>query len=140
MKLILIAMLALAIIPVNAAFAQESDFIIKSQIILRDSAGNLVAFLEVNKIAYVGAGIINTFLDGEYNPNSDPILTSGDKNYQLIRRAIDYHPQADELLTDLTLNMNLDGRQHTVVRPVHDGIPVKKGDTLTVIWTFIRAI
>jgi hypothetical protein len=140
MKSILIVILALAVIPINAAFAQESDFIIKSQIILRDSAGNLVAFLEVNKIAYVGAGIIHSFLDGEFNPNSDPILSSGEKNYQLIRRAIDYTPEADELLTDLTLNVNVDGRQHTIVRPVHDGIPVKKGDTLTVIWTFIRAM
>lgn len=139
MKLLLVLSILL-IIPANAAVAQEGQLGVTSQIILRDASGGLVAFLEVNKIAYVGEGIIHQFLDGEFNPNSDPVFSSDGKNIQVIRRAIDYHPESDELLTDLTLNVNIDGKQHTIVRPVHDGIPVKSGDTLTVIWTFIRAI
>jgi hypothetical protein len=136
---ILLVFLALAIIPVHSAFAQE-DIAISAQIILRDSSDSLVAFLELGKVAYVGVGIIHSFLDGEFNPNSDPVFSSEGKNIQVIRRAIDYTPESDELLTDLTLNANINGEQYTIVRPVHDGIPVKKGDTLTVIWTFIRAI
>jgi hypothetical protein len=140
MRALFVAILALGIIPVHSALAQSQDLGISSQIILRDPSGGLVAFLEVSKINYIGKGIIHQFLDAEFNPNSDPVFSSNGKNIQVIRRAIDYTAESDELLTDLTLNANINGEQYTIVRPVHDGIPVKQGDTVTVIWTFVRAI
>jgi hypothetical protein len=140
LKILAVVAFALIIIPLHAAYAQEREIAIISQIMLRDASGSLVAFVDVGKIEYVDAGTLHTFLDDEFNPNTDPIFSTDEKNIQVIRRAIDYHPESDDLLTDLTLNVNIDGKPVTLVRPIHDGIPVRNGDTLTVIWTFIRTI
>ncbi|CAE6486893.1 conserved exported hypothetical protein [Candidatus Nitrosotenuis uzonensis] len=137
---LLCLLLIFSLIPMSLAFAQERQIAMSSQIIVRDSDHRLVAYLEVNKIEYVSLGALHTFLDQEYNPRSDQTISVNGQNMQIIRRSIDYIADSDNVISDTTLNVNLGDRVITLVRPIHDGIPVRAGDTITVIWTFIRAV
>lgn len=128
------------LVPTNLALAQEERPIaMSSQIIVRDSEGNLIAYLNVNKVEYVSLGSLHNFLDGEFNPKTDQIISTNGPNLQMIRRSIDYTSDSDSVISNLALYSNLDGRMITLVRPIHDGIPVRQGDIITVIWTFLRA-
>jgi len=134
-------LLLFSLIPTSLAFAQEERQIAMSaQIIVRDSDHRLVAYLQVNKIEYVSLGALHTLLDSEYNPQLDQIVSVNGQNLQIIRRSIDYIADSDNVASDITLNKNLGDKIITIVRPIHDGIPVKAGDTITFIWTFIRTV
>jgi len=141
MRLLIFFFVLIALMPTSLAFAQEQRQIaMSSQIIVRDSDGILVAYLEINKVEYVSLGALHKFLDAEFNPAADQVFSANGQDLQLIRRSIDYNVDSDNVISDTTLNGQVEGRVITLVRPIHDGIPVKSGDTLTVIWTFIRPI
>lgn len=138
MKIIFFAIFAVLLFVPVSVFAQERPVAMSSQIIVRDSNQNLVAYLEVNKIEYVSLGALHKFLDSELN-DSDQIISKNGQDLQVIRRSIDYTADSDNVISDTTLNANFDGKLVTLVRPIHDGIPVRAGDTITILWTFVRA-
>ncbi len=122
-------------------FAQQtSDVFIFTQITLRDSQGNLVMTFEPTKIGYLNIVALQNFLDGESTAN-DPIMNIGSQKMQIIERAGILDFDSENVISDTTLNTTLEnGQALTLVRLIHDGIPVIAGDQLTTIWTFIRPL
>jgi hypothetical protein len=121
-------------------FAQTPSVLVFSQIILRDSQGNLVTSFVVTKIGYIDEMALQDFLDDESSTN-DPIMDIGGQKMQIIERAITFDFDSEDVLSDTTLNTFLDnGQIVTLVRLIHDGIPVTSGDEIIHIWTFIRPL
>jgi len=122
-------------------FAQQTtDVLIFTQITLRDSDRNLIASFEPTKIGYHNSVALDNFLDFESTKN-DPIINIGNQKMQIIERAGTLNFDSENVISDTTLNTSLDdGQIITLVRLIHDGIPVTSGDELTIIWTFIRPV
>lgn len=131
----------LVIIPflIIPAYAQTMDGFIFVQNILHDSDGNLITAQQVTKIGYLNQGVLDRFLDEEASQN-DPIVTASGQRMQIIERAVTLDFDSRDVLSDTTLNFQDNEKITTLVRLIHDGIPVTKGDKLTTIWTFIRPV
>jgi hypothetical protein len=122
------------------AFAQTSDTVIFVKHILRDSDGNLVASFEVTKIGYIEPTSLKKFLDAESTQN-DPVMMIENQKIQIIERKGTLNFDTENVVSDTTLNTPLEsGQLVTLIRLVHDGIPVIPGDELITIWTFIRPV
>lgn len=119
---------------------QTSDTLIFVQNIVRDSQGNLITSFEVTKIGYLAKSSLNNFLDEESSPN-DPIINIGSQKMQIMERQIEVDFNSDDVVSDTTLNMiKENGDMLSLVRLIHDGIPVTAGDKQIQIWTFIRPV
>lgn len=122
------------------AYAQTSDTAIFVKHILRDSEGNLVTSFEATKIGYIVPITLTKFLDAESTQN-DPVMIVNNQKIQIIERQGTLNFDSKNVISDTTLNTSLDdGRLITLIRLVHDGIPVIPGDELITIWTFIRPV
>lgn len=121
-------------------FAQQSsDVLIFTQIVLRDSQGNLIINLEPTKVGYLNIAALNSFLNEESTAN-DPIINIDNKKMQVIERSARLDFDSKNVISDTTLNTFENGKIITLVRLVHDGIPVTPEDDYTTIWTFIRLL
>lgn len=141
MKLAII-LLILSLVPILflPSYAQTSDTTIFVQHILRDSDGNLVTSFEATKIGYIQQSTLTNFLDAESNSN-DPIMMIENQKMQIIERQATLEFDSENVVSDTTLNTpNDNGGITTLIRLVHDGIPVIPGDELITIWTFIRTV
>lgn len=140
MKLAII-LLILSLVPIFLpSYAQTSDTTIFVQHILRDSDGNLVTSFEATKIGYIQQSALTKFLDAESNSN-DPIMMIKNQKMQIIERQGTINFDSDNVISDTTLNTPLEsGQIVTLIRLIHDGIPVIPGDELITIWTFIRPV
>ncbi len=121
-------------------YAESSNILIFTQVILRDSEGILVTSFEPTKIGYLNELSLHNFLDLELSEN-DPIITRNNQQLQIIQRAGTLNYNSDNVISDTTLNSQSDnGDITTLVRLIHDGMPVTTGDELITIWTFIRPL
>jgi len=137
LKFLILFFIPLFIIPV---YGQTSDTTIFVKHILRDSEGHLVTSFESTKIGFIQQSALTKFLDLESSQN-DPILIIGNQKMQIIERQGILHFDRENVVSDTTLNTPKDdGGISTLIRLVHDGIPVIPGDELITIWTFIRPV
>lgn len=135
--LLLLLLIPIFIMPV---YAQSFETLVFVQNTLRDSEGNLVTSFEVSKIGYLQKVALERFLDAEVS-NNDPIVMINNQKMQIIEREISLSFDSDNVISDTTLNASLEnGQIITLVRLIHDGIPVTSGDELTLIWIFVRSV
>ncbi len=137
--ILIISTILLIPITICPAFGQNYDGFIFVQNILRDSDGNLVTTHQVTKIGYINPVALDQFLTEEASQN-DPIVSMSGQRMQIIERAITVDFDSKNVLSDTTLNIGEKDKVLTLVRLIHDGIPVTKGDQMTTIWTFIRPV
>lgn len=108
------------------------------QTTIRNSDGQLVAYLESSKFTDLNLEKLGPFLDFEATRGNDPIVTIDGEEYQVIRRVQSKTFTSDDLVASTILSDNKDGKLTMLARFAHDGYPVTNGDTLESMWTFIR--
>lgn len=108
------------------------------QTTIRNSDGQLVAYLESSKFTDLNLEKLGPFLDFEATRGNDPIVTIDGSEYQVIRRVQSKTFPSDDLVASTILSDNKDGKLTMLARFAHDGYPVTQGDTLESMWTFIR--
>jgi len=116
----------------------EEGLFILVQTTVRNSEGQLIAYLESSKFTDLHLEPLEKFLDFEAARANDPIVTIGDGEYQIIRRVQEKTFTADDLVASTLLSSTLDGKRELIARFAHDGYPVSPGDTLESMWTFVR--
>lgn len=141
--IILAGLFFLAIISViNYAEAYQTDIddglFILVQTTVRNSDGQLVAYLESSKFTDLNLELLGPFLDFEASRGNDPIVTINEKEYQVIRRVQSKTFPVYDLVASTILSDSVDGKLTMLARFAHDGYPVAPGDTLESMWTFIR--
>ncbi len=110
------------------------------QTTVRNSDGQLVAYLESSKFTDLNLEMLESFLDLETSRGEDPIVTIDEKEYQVIRRVTTKVFPTEDLVASTILSDNLDGQTILLARFAHDGYTVSTGDTLESMWTFIRPV
>ena len=108
------------------------------QTTVRNSDGQLVAYLESSKFTDLNLEMLESFLDFEASRVDDPTVTINEKDYQVIRRVQTKTFSTEDLVASTILSDKLDGKITLLARFAHDGYTVSSGDTLESMWTFIR--
>jgi len=113
------------------------------QIIHRDSDGNLLAYIESDKISTFDKETITELMDLESSLGTDPIYLINANQVQVIVRQHVTEVETITLSTDsqlLSNSTNEDGKEIITLRIIHDGYLASPGDTITTYWNLIRSI
>lgn len=130
-----------AVASVNPNEIKQNPFNIPEvllQLILRNSEGELLAYIETDDKLGMRPLYLIDYLDGKPNKK---IITREGKEYLLIQfetfepKVTKYHSMAM-----FSLMTRIDGAPLPILTMNHDAYQVSPGDELTVYWTFLREI
>ena len=119
------------------AISLTDDTFIIVNTVVKDSNGSLILFQETTKFTDINYPLLDDFLDYESDYGYQTITLDGDQ-YQVIRRVQSFVYDHDSFRVGTSLNSSNDGS--ILVRFPHDGYFVYKGETLYLIWTFLRPL
>jgi len=144
MKIILISLLCLFLIGISSySYAQYT--VVDShtnvpevmlQLVLRDSDGNFLTYIEAKQIIVIYPLELNEFLDKQ---NHKEFLIKDDKTYEIIQwqgKTEKYGEQNVYSQSNLWAYQQDEFKSVLTVR--HNSFQTQPGDTLTVYWTIIR--
>ncbi len=115
----------------------NATFFIFVQTQVRNSDGQLVAYLEANKIAILQPEKLDKFLDSK--PVTS-IVTSGGEDFELIQVDVEKHVEESDVISKTVLGTMENDTPILLAASDHDGYPIAPGDTITSIWTVIRPV
>ena len=150
MKIVLFSLLCLIMIGmISYSYAQftdvdgkNTDLLLKVllQIEVRDSNGNLLAYLEVDQIIGISPLELNRFLDNQ-NQTSKEFFIKDDKKYESQQWEI--IGDAFTLKSAYSSTRLLDSYQNELITLLvmrHDSYQTQPGDTTRIFWTIIRPV
>ena len=138
MKLFVITMIVLSAFVIPVAFADTPYIFV--QIIHRDSDGNLISYLQSDKMTSVDLPSLDFLLDHESSIKQDPIYEIDGKKLQVITRQFTDTFDSQNLYASTELLVNMNRIEVMSVRFLHDGFRVTPGDTVTTVWSFSRLV
>jgi len=135
MKLLLIGVILLSVFVIPVAFAEIPYIFV--QIIHKDSDGNLLAYLQSDRVSDANLDMINEMLDHESARGVDPIYQINGNVFQVITRenTLQFDSPLMYASTDLISSEN-----NVILRLPHDGLRVLPGDSIKIIWIFSRSV
>ena len=139
MKFFVIGIIILSVLIIPAASA-ESDPYIFVQIVHRDSNGNLLAYLQSDRMNIIDLSALNYLLDQESSLKQDPIYDVDGKKLQVITRQFVETVDSQGLLASTRLMVDVNNIEVMTVQFTHDGFRITSGDTITTVWSFARSI
>ena len=139
MKFFVIGIIILSVLIIPAASA-ESDPYIFVQIVHRDSNGNLLAYLQSDRMNIIDLSALNYLLDQESSLKQDPIYDVDGKKLQVITRQFVETVDSQGLLASTRLMVDVNNIEVMTVQFTHDGFRITSGDTVTTVWSFARSI
>ena len=139
MKFLLITIITLSAFVIPAAFAESTPEILV-QIIHRDSNGNLITYMQSEKMTYTNISGLNFLLDHESSLKQDPIYEIDGKKFQVITRQFVETFDSQTLLANTQLKVNMNNVEVTAAEFLHDGFRIDFGDTITTVWNFVRLV
>ena len=107
------------------------------QSFLRSSDGHLISYIKSDQFTYVDEKRLAEFLDSQVIP-SDPVLDIKGHTYQAVVRQHTTTYDHDDVIASNQLTYSPSGEASILAVFIHDGFAVKKGDSQTTVWTFIR--
>ena len=113
------------------------------KIIHRDSNGNLLAYIESDKISIMHNDAMIELMDMQSSIATDPVYDINGNNVEVIIRQQITEIETTTLSTDTKLVSTVkdkDGNKIIILRVVHDGYMAYPGDTVTTYWNFARII
>jgi len=107
------------------------------QTFVYNSEGQLVAYLASDKFSDINLGALNVLLNSEATEN-DPIITINDNKLQIIQRQKTVPYDKDNVIASTVLADKNNDTLTMVLRFAHDGYPIREGEKVVSVWTFIR--
>ena len=107
------------------------------QSFLYNSDGQLITYLASDKFSDINLGALNRLLNSEANEN-DPIITINDKKFQIIQRELTVTYDKDNVIASTIMAYPINDTLTMVIRFAHDGYPIREGEKVVSVWTFIR--
>ena len=139
MKFFVISIIILSVFIIPTAFAESTPYIFV-QIIHRDSNGNLLAYLQSDRINIIDLSVLNYLLDQESSLKQDPVYDVDGKKLQVITRQFVETVDSQGLLASTRLMVDVNNIEVMTVQFTHDGFRITSGDTITTIWSFARSV
>ena len=127
---------------VQIIYKEEATVYVFVQIIHRDSSGNLMAYIETDRVGEIDKKTFDELIQHESSQGLDPIynLNNG-KSVEVISRQQITQIEETILSTDTELlSTSEDGKDLITLRMIHDGYMAYSGDTVTTYWNFVRTI
>ncbi len=149
MKKVLLVLCVFSIIVLSVfsseAFAQipqpEDDiFFMFVQVTLRNSDGNLVTYMESNKLFDVDKKIINDSLDHFSSSMEIPIFELNDTKFQVFIIESMTEFDSSTMFANAYYNVTIDDRTYSAARFQFDSFLTSPGDEVTAVWTIARLI
>lgn len=139
MKVILLSLFSIVFISlIGNSYAQsdqtKSTFVFV-QTVVRNSDGQMVAYLEANKVFVPNFDLLNLYLDTQ--PTQQTVVNAG-QNYDLIHLEFPEKISEYAVKSKTAFGIVAGSQQVMIAYSDHDGYPVVSGDTITSIWTVIR--
>jgi hypothetical protein len=123
------------------SYAQSSQGIVSitAQIVIQDSSGNLVSYLESERASVSNLWLLNEVIDKNPDVFSKTLVTNGGgQNFDLIKATDTItHTSATIVSSDL-ISTQVGKDTIILVTAFHDGYPVVAGDKVTTYWTILR--
>ena len=128
----------------SEAFAQTSQpddiFFVFVQVTLRNSDGDLVTYMESNKLFDVNKKIINDSLDHFSSSMAIPIFELNDTNFQVFIVESITEFDSSTMFANAYYNVTIDERIYSAARFQFDGFLTSPGDEATTVWTIARLV
>ena len=149
MKKVLFVLCIFSIIVFSAfsseAFAQipqpEDDiFFMFVQVTLRNSDGNLVTYMESNKLFDVDKKIINDSLDHFSSSMEIPIFELNNTKFQVFIIESMTEFDSSTMFANAYYNVTIEDRTYSAARFQFDSFLTYPGDEVTAVWTIARLI
>ena len=114
---------------------QKNSKFIFAQTVVRNSDGQLIAYLEANKVFVPNSDLLNRHLDKQ---SPQQTFVEEGQRYDLIHLEFTEKISRNHVISKTAFGIVADDKQIMMAYSDHDGFPVVPGDTLTSIWTIIR--
>jgi hypothetical protein len=114
---------------------QTRPTLIFVQTVVRNSDGQLVAYLEANKIFVPSLDLLNAYLDTQ---SPQRTFVNAGKSYDLIHLEFPQNISGYDVVSKTAFGIVVDNKQVMIAYSDHDGYPLVAGDTVTSIWTIVR--
>jgi hypothetical protein len=135
MKFFILGVIILSVFVVPSAYAEIPYIFV--QIIHKDSDGNLLAYLQSDRVTDANLTAINEMLNHESTRRNDPVYQINGNPFQVITRETTLHFDSSLMYASTNLmNENND----VLLRVPHDGFRVLPDDTIKIIWIFARFV
>ena len=138
MKFFIFTMMILSIFVIPTAFADAPYIFV--QIIHKDSDGNLLGYLQSDRVTDVDVPFLDEMLEHESTRKDNPIYQKNGNFFQVITRESTLNFDFPLMYASTNLVQNVNDEQVVVLRLPHDGLRVLPGDTIKVIWIFARSV
>ena len=107
------------------------------QTFLYNTDGQLITYLASNKFSDLNLGALNRLLNSEATEN-DPIITINEKKFQIIQRQLTITYDKENVIASTIMAHSVNDTLTMVARFAHDGYPIREGEKVVSVWTFIR--
>ena len=128
----------------SETFAQTSQpddiFFVFVQVTLRNSDGDLVTYMESNKLFDVNKKIINESLDYFSSSMVIPTFELNDRNFQVFIVESITEFDSNTMFANAYYNVTIDERTYSAARFQFDGFLTSPGDEATAVWTIARLV
>ena len=129
----------------SEAFAQISQpgndiFFIFVQVTVRNSDGDLVTYMESNKLFSVDKKIINDSFDHFSSNMEIPIFELNDTKFQVLIIQTTTEFDSNTMYTNALYNVTIDEQTYSAARFNFDAFLTSPGDEAIVVWTIARLV
>ena len=118
----------------------DDIFFMFVQVTLRNSDGDLVTYMESDKLFDVDKKIIGDSLDYFSSSMEIPIFQLNDVNFQVFILETITEFDSSTMFANAYYNVTIDEQTHPAARFQFDGFLTSPGDESTAIWTFARVV
>lgn len=138
--LFFLVVVSVGIIPLGNSYGQTTGQItdIYAQILIQDSSGNLVAYMEPKTITVTDIDALNKIIDQRPDLFHKSTITIADNNYDLIKTTNIVQHSYASVVSRNSIDYIIGNSAVPLVVVVHDGYPVVPGDKVTTYWTILR--
>ena len=118
----------------------DDIFFMFVQVTLRNSDGDLVTYMESDKLFDVDRKIIGDSLDHFSSSMEIPIFQLNDVKFQVFILETVTEFDSSTMFANAYYNVTIDEQTHPAARFQFDGFLTSPGDEITAIWTFAKVV
>ena len=141
------AIVFVLIMSTGSAFAQVSQIGIENrvlgiyaQVVVHDSSGNLISYLETLRVTIFDPLTFNNLVDQNMNMFERSVINMGGQNVEILKVNDSIVHTSPTIVSQDLVTMNSANSTKVLVAADHDGYPVIAGDKVTTYWTIVRAL
>jgi hypothetical protein len=124
----------------TAGPSQQAVLGIYAQIIVHDSSGNLVAYLETPRVTIYHPDQLNDQINSNIGMFQRNMINVGGQNLEILQVNNTVVHQTPTIVSLNLISTKTSYGNETLAAADHDGYPVVPGDKVTTYWTIIRSV